>query len=90
VETQLWKNLDTWHKKWPQNSDSITFDKQSYQDSLVEALLWYSDGGSWFKPPAPTAIGLTTIFFLPIFAALLAIRYRKRAVYLFGALVNYS
>jgi hypothetical protein len=38
----------------------------------------------------PTAIGLTTIFFLPIFAALLAIRYRKRAVYLFGALVNYS
>jgi hypothetical protein len=25
----------------------------------------------------PTAIGLTTIFFLPIFAALLAIRYRN-------------
>jgi hypothetical protein len=40
--------------------------------------------------PPPTAIGLTTIFFLPIFAALLPIRYRKRAVYLFGALVNYS
>jgi len=38
----------------------------------------------------PTAIGLTTIFFLPIFAALLAIRYRKRAAYLFGGLVNYS
>jgi hypothetical protein len=53
-------------------------------------LVWHADGGGWFEPPAPTAIGLTTIFFLPIFAALLAIRYRKRAVYLFGALVNYS
>jgi|HubBroStandDraft_2_1064218.scaffolds.fasta_scaffold02209_2 hypothetical protein len=40
VETLLWKNLDTWHKKWSQNSDSIPFDEQSYQDSLVEALLY--------------------------------------------------
>jgi hypothetical protein len=38
-----------------------------------------ADGGG-----SPTAIGLTTIFFLPIFAALLAIRYRKLAVYLFA------
>ena len=51
-------------------------------------LVWHSDGGGWFEPPEPpTAIGLTIIFFLPIFAALLAIRYRKRAIYLFGATV---
>jgi hypothetical protein len=37
-ERLTWKNLDTWHKKWSPNSDSITFDEQSYQDSLVEAL----------------------------------------------------
>ena len=40
VETLLWKNLATWHKKWLQNSDSIPFGDQSYQDSLVEALLY--------------------------------------------------
>ena len=40
VETLLWKTLDTWHKKWSQNTDSIPFDEQSYQDSLVEALLY--------------------------------------------------
>lgn len=39
VETALWKNLDTWHKKWAANSGSIPFDEQNYQDSLVEALL---------------------------------------------------
>ncbi len=51
-------------------------------------LVWHSDGGGWFEvPEIPTAIGLTTIFFLPVFAALLAIRYRRRAVYLFGATV---
>jgi hypothetical protein len=50
-------------------------------------LVWRSDGG-WFEvPELPTAIGLTTIFFLPIFAALLAIRYRRHAVYLFCATV---
>jgi hypothetical protein len=52
-------------------------------------LVWHADGGGLSRQP-PTAIGLTTIFFPPIFAALLAIRYRKRAVYPFGALVNYS
>jgi hypothetical protein len=56
-------------------------------------LVWHADGGGWFEPPAPHGHWVNdnpTIFFLPIFAALLAIRYRKRAVYLFGALVNYS
>ena len=38
-------------------------------------------------PEIPTAIGLTAIFFLAIFATLLAIRYRRRAVKLFGATV---
>jgi len=48
-------------------------------------LVWHSDGG-WFEvPEIPRAIGLAAVFFLPIFAALLAIRYRGRAVYLFGA-----
>jgi hypothetical protein len=47
-------------------------------------LVWHSDGSGWFEPPEiPTAIGSTTLFFLTIFAGLLAIRYRKRAVYLF-------
>ncbi len=50
-------------------------------------LVWHSDGG-WFEvPEIPTAIGLTAIFFLAIFATLLAIRYRRRAVKLFGATV---
>src|SRR5208282_5250652 len=41
----------------------------------------------WFEPPEiPTAIGLATLFFLLIFflliyAGLLAIRYKKRSVY---------
>jgi hypothetical protein len=49
-------------------------------------LVWHSDGSGWFEPPEiPTAIGLATLFFLPVFAALLAIRYRKRAVYLLVA-----
>jgi hypothetical protein len=47
-------------------------------------LVWHSDGSGWFEPPEiPTAVGLTTLFFLLIFAALLAVRYKKRAVYLF-------
>jgi hypothetical protein len=40
VETLLWKNLDMGYKKWSENSDSIRFDEQSYQDSLLEALLF--------------------------------------------------
>jgi hypothetical protein len=48
-------------------------------------LVWYSDGSGWFEPPEiPTAIGLTIVFFLPIFASLLAIRRKGRAVYLFA------
>jgi hypothetical protein len=47
-------------------------------------LVWHSDGSGWFEPPGiPTAIGLAVLFFLPVFAALLAIRRRKRTVYLF-------
>ena len=47
-------------------------------------LVWHSDGSGWFEPPEiPTAIGLTSLFFLLIFSALLAIRYKKRFVYLF-------
>lgn len=46
-------------------------------------LVWHADGSGWFEPPEiPTAIGLTTVFFLLILAALLAILYKKRAVYL--------
>ena len=50
-------------------------------------LVWHSDGSGWFEPPEiPTAIGLATLFFLLIFflliyAGLLAIRYKKRSVY---------
>jgi len=40
VETLLWKNLEMWYRKWSEHSDSIPFDEQSYQDSLVEALLY--------------------------------------------------
>jgi hypothetical protein len=54
-------------------------------------LVWHSDGSGWFEPPEiPTAIGLTILFFLLIFSLLicagpLAIRNRKRAIYLFAA-----
>lgn len=49
-------------------------------------LVWHSDGGGWFVPPEiPTAIGLTVVFFLPIFTGLLALRRGKCMVYLFGA-----
>jgi len=50
-------------------------------------LVWHSDGSGWFEPPEiPTAIGLATLFFLLIFlvlicAGLMAVRYKKRAVY---------
>ncbi len=48
-------------------------------------LVWHSDGSGWFEPPEiPTAIGLTAVFFLPIFTGLLALRRRKWTVYLFG------
>ena len=36
-------------------------------------LVWHSDGSGWFEPPEVTvAIGLTIVFFLPIFSGLLA------------------
>jgi hypothetical protein len=48
-------------------------------------LVWHSDGSGWFEPPEiPTAVGLTALFFLPIFMGLLAIRGRKWTVYLFA------
>jgi hypothetical protein len=48
-------------------------------------LVWHSDGGGWFEPPEiPTAIGLTALFFLPIFAGLLALRRRSWTLYLFA------
>ncbi|HZS29108.1 MAG TPA: hypothetical protein VFB76_17915 [Candidatus Angelobacter sp.] len=44
-------------------------------------LVWHSDGG-WFEPPEiQVAIGLTIVFFLPIFASLLVIHRKPRAVY---------
>jgi hypothetical protein len=39
VEPLLWKNLETWHKKWSGMSGPIPFDEQDYEDSLTEALL---------------------------------------------------
>jgi hypothetical protein len=51
-------------------------------------LVWHSDGGGWFEPPEiPTAIGLTALFFLPIFAGLPALRRRNWTLYLFAATV---
>jgi len=51
-------------------------------------LVWHSDGSGWFEPPeVPTAIGLTVLFFLPIFTGLLALRRRRWTVYLFAATV---
>lgn len=51
-------------------------------------LVWHSDGSGWFeRPEIPTAIGLTVLFFLPIFAGLSALRLRKRTVYLFASTV---
>jgi hypothetical protein len=48
-------------------------------------LVWHSDGSGWFEPPEiPAAIGLTIVFFLPIFTGLPAIRRKKRAVYFFA------
>jgi len=48
-------------------------------------LVWHSDGGGWLEPPEiPTAIGLTALFFLPIFAGLLALRRRSWTLYLFA------
>jgi hypothetical protein len=44
VETVLWKNLYTWHKKWSNNIDLIPLDEQSYQDRLVESLLFGGGG----------------------------------------------
>jgi hypothetical protein len=40
VETLLWTNLDMWYRKWSEHSDAIPFDEQSYQDSMVAALLF--------------------------------------------------
>lgn len=51
-------------------------------------LVWHSDGSGWFEPPeVPTAIGLTALFFLPIFTGLLALRRRRWTVYLFAVTV---
>jgi hypothetical protein len=47
-------------------------------------LVWHADGSGWFEKPLPsTAIGLTALFFAPFLLLLLAIRHRKRALYLF-------
>lgn len=49
-------------------------------------LVWHSDGSGWFEAPElPLAIGLTIVFFSPIFAGLLAPRLRKWTVYALGA-----
>jgi hypothetical protein len=46
-------------------------------------LVWHADGSGWFESPLPqTAIGLTALFFLPLFAALFLRRQKKRAAYL--------
>lgn len=45
-------------------------------------LVWYSDGGAFQLPEFPTAIGLSIVFFLPIFAGLALLCRRKRAVHL--------
>lgn len=48
-------------------------------------LVWHSDGSGWFEPPeVPTAVGLTVLFFLPIYTGLLALRRRRWTVYLFA------
>lgn len=45
-------------------------------------LVWHPDGGGWFETPLIlTAVGLTVSFFLPIYAAVLALRHRKRTTY---------
>ncbi len=52
-------------------------------------LVWHQYTGGWFEHPAPlTAIALTTIFFLPIYAGLLALRCRRWTFYLFAVTVS--
>jgi hypothetical protein len=51
-------------------------------------LVWHSDGGGWFEcPEIPTAVGLTAMFFLPIFAGLLVIRRKRWSIHLLAATV---
>lgn len=51
-------------------------------------LVWHSDGSGWFESPEPlVAIGLTIVFFLPIFAGLLALRRAKRSAYVLATSV---
>jgi hypothetical protein len=47
-------------------------------------LVWHADGSGWFESPIPsTAMGLTLLLFAPFLLLVLAIRHRKRALYLF-------
>ena len=47
-------------------------------------LVWHADGSGWMETPLfSTALWLTGVFFLPLLAALLARRHRKRAIYAF-------
>jgi len=55
----------------------------AYQDAGF--MVWEPDGSLVFETPTPpTAIGLTLLFFAPLWALLLPIRHRKRAAYLFA------
>ncbi len=48
-------------------------------------LVWHEHTGGWFEHPVPaTTIGLTAMFFLQIYAGLLALLYRRWTVYLFA------
>ncbi len=40
VEPKLWRLLERWHAEWEKKADEIPSKQQSYQDSLVEALLF--------------------------------------------------
>lgn len=49
-------------------------------------LVWHSDGSAWFESPGlPAAIGLTIVFFLPIYAGLLTIQVKEWALRLFAS-----
>jgi len=40
VEALLWQDLEAWHKEWANRSEPIPYPEQSYEDSLVVALLF--------------------------------------------------
>jgi Carboxypeptidase regulatory-like domain len=50
-------------------------------------LVWHADGSGWFETPEiPTAVGLSIVFFLPIYATVLVLHHRKRSFYYLFAL----